>query len=51
MLCALAAWPADLASPGDYTVRAPRGVLWFEMADYLLALRHEAETRIGISKP
>lgn len=35
-------WPADLKRSGDYHPSAPEGVLWFETADELLALRAQA---------
>ena len=39
---AIASWPADLKSPGDIRTSAPAGVLWFESAHELIALRDES---------
>ncbi len=32
----------SLADPGSYFATAPKGILWFEIADELMALRGEA---------
>ncbi len=44
-------WPADLVSQGQFRVSAPEGVLWFDTADELLALRKEAEALITGAAP
>jgi serine/threonine protein kinase len=46
---ARAIWPDTLDEPGEYVVDAPKGILWFESADELLALRAELEARLDLT--
>jgi serine/threonine protein kinase/Tfp pilus assembly protein PilF len=48
---ALAEWPDDLESPGDFRATAETGDLWIESADQLLCLRHEVESVLARDMP
>ncbi|NOS99776.1 MAG: protein kinase [Phycisphaerales bacterium] len=41
-------WPEELRAPGGFVASAPKGVLWFDNADSLIALRDEARRGLGI---
>ncbi len=48
---AVDAWPDDLRDEGDYRVRAPEGVVWFETARELFSLKKEADELIAAQNP
>jgi tetratricopeptide (TPR) repeat protein len=43
-------WPDALREPGQYRATAPDGILWFDTADELIALRDEAQTLLTASE-
>ncbi|MGD2109670.1 MAG: serine/threonine-protein kinase [Phycisphaerae bacterium] len=48
---ALWEWPERLGDTGKYLVSAPDGILWFDTADELIALRDEARALIASARP
>jgi len=44
-------WPEHFSGPDDFEVSAPTGLLWYESADELLALKGEAEAALAGAHP